>query len=79
MKLKCKIVIGLVKQAKSYRIVQEVKNIFTTIGAIVKKYRLYDSFETHTGRGGKLKTTPRDDRVILKIVKKKIDLKLQKI
>ena len=65
-----KLVIDLVKQGKSYRKVQEVTNIiFTTVGTIVKKYRLYDLFEICTGRGRKPKSIPRDNREMLGIVK----------
>ncbi|XP_047141041.1 uncharacterized protein LOC124816071 [Hydra vulgaris] len=52
-----KLVIDLVKQGNTYRKVEELTNIsFTTVGAIVKKYQQYETFEIHTGRGRKRKT-----------------------
>ena len=59
---------SLALKGKSYRKVQQVTNIpFKTVVAIVKKHRLYDTFEIYTGRGRKLKTTPRDKEIILLI------------
>jgi transposase len=67
-----KLVIDLVKQGNTYRKVEELTNIpFTTVGAIVKKYQQYETFEIHTGRGRKRKTSSRDDREILRMIKKK--------
>jgi hypothetical protein len=58
-----KLVIDLVKQGNTCRKVEELTNIpFSTVGAIVKKYQQYETFEIHTGRGQKRKTSSRDDR-----------------
>ena len=66
-----KLVVDLVKQGNTYRKVEQLTNIpFTTVGAIVNKYKQYETFEIRTGRGRKLKTTSRDDREILRMIKK---------
>ena len=39
---------------------------FQTVGAIVKKYSLYDTFKIRTGERRKPKTTPRDNIEILR-------------
>ena len=61
----------MVKQGNTYRKIEQLTNIpFTTVGAIVNKYKQYETFEIRTGRGRKLKTTSQDDREILRMIKK---------
>ena len=46
-----KLVKDLVKQGNTYRKVEELTNIpFTTEGAIVNKYKQYETFEKHWTR-----------------------------
>ncbi|XP_065645560.1 uncharacterized protein LOC136076028 [Hydra vulgaris] len=61
----------LVKREKTYRKIEELANIqFKTIGAILNKYKQYETFEIRSGRARKLKTTSRDDIEILSMIKK---------
>ena len=51
------LVIDFVKQGNTYRKVEKLINIpLTTVGAIVNKYKQYETFELCTGQGRKLKT-----------------------